>query len=122
MPSISLKFPVPSADSTLAPANLLLSGHHYFTDATTPFFNLITANDDYGSVATKKLNATSSPNGPSNVPWLKLNAKDGPWNFKEVYRVNTVGGVAPATCDGQPENIEVQYAAEYWLYDQPKTG
>lgn len=36
---------------------------------------------------------------------------------KEVYRVNTAGGSAPASCVGKVGTTFVQqYAAEYWLY------
>jgi hypothetical protein len=52
------------------------------------------------------------PSGSAAVPWLKLLAKDGATGgIKEVYRVDTAGGSAPATCQGQPANIQVQYSA-----------
>lgn len=116
MPNVSVNFPVPTSQNKLAPANLYLSGHHYFADATTPFFNMETPEGNLGMVAAAKMNATAAPDAARNVPWLKLQAKTGDWQFVEVFRVNTAGGQPPATCEGQPENIEVQYAAEYWLY------
>ncbi|KAF1986331.1 hypothetical protein K402DRAFT_87275 [Aulographum hederae CBS 113979] len=119
MPSISLRFPVPLADTNdkLAPANLYLSGHHYFPDVTTPFFNLTTAEANYGMGGFKKDNATPAPNPAKDVPWLKLSAKDPEsCNFFQVYRVNTAGGVAPKTCQGQQAAFNVEYAAEYWIY------
>lgn len=105
-----------------------LSGHHYFLDATTPFFNLDTEVHSYGIGAFKKLNATSAPEGAvigvddsgmGAVPWLKLTEKfgvEGSQKLKEVFRVNTAGGQPPATCQGQQESILVEYAAEYWVY------
>ncbi|KAF2104575.1 hypothetical protein NA57DRAFT_51393 [Rhizodiscina lignyota] len=120
LPSVAVRYPVPTANSQLAPANVMLSGHHYFQDATTPFFNMITSDSNYGMVAAAKLNATNAPDAAKDVTWLKLNAKAGNWSFVEVYRVNTSGGQPPKTCEGQPENIEVQYAAEYWLWAPPK--
>src|ERR1700753_1303994 len=35
LPGIAYNFPVP--DSTVGAGNVFLSGHHYFTNATTPF-------------------------------------------------------------------------------------
>ena len=82
----------------------------------------------YGTGAFKK-NATSNAlttpppiplpsNQTGSVTWLKLTEKnpgDGQV-FQNVYRLNTVGGSAPATCKGQPQSFEVEYAAQYWLF------
>jgi len=53
--------------------------------------------------------------GEPAVPWLKLLAREGATGgLSEVYRINTAGGSAPATCAGREgTNFEVQYAAEY---------
>ncbi|KAM0453241.1 hypothetical protein ACHAPV_009035 [Trichoderma viride] len=101
-----------------------ISGHHFFVDSTTPFFNLDTPTLNIGTVPTSKNNtvaapatAAKGPSGSSAVPWLKLLAKDGATGgIKEVYRIDTAGGSAPATCQGQPANIEVQYSAVYWFW------
>ncbi len=35
----------------------------------------------------------------------------------EIYRVNTAGGAAPATCVGmEGKTVSYQYAAEYWFF------
>jgi hypothetical protein len=104
----------------MSPANLFLSGHHYFTDLTTPFFNLNTNQHDWGTVGCKKVNATSAPNAVTDVSWLKLQSKstDG-CTISEVYRLNTQGGQPPATCAGQQSAFSVQYAAEYWFWSNP---
>lgn len=116
LPGIAYKFPTPSAALSGA-ASLLLSGHHYFQDATTPFFDLNTDAHEWGTAATKKINSTASPDPTKDVPWLKLQTKIATGcTISEVYRINTMGGVAPATCSGQPKLIQVQYAAEYWFY------
>lgn len=53
------------------------------------------------------------------VAWLKLDAKsDDGQIFQEVYRVNTAGGSPPKSCEGMQEAFEVQYAAEYWLFEK----
>jgi hypothetical protein len=104
-------------------------GHHYFLDASTPFFDL---GSEGGKGAFSKKSSSGAPRGASKgvggvgqgaVPWLTLVEKDCPGEeagqqqrLKEVYRVNTAGGVAPVSCVGQEERIEVEYAAEYWIY------
>jgi hypothetical protein len=51
--------------------------------------------------------------GAGAVPWLKLVTRLGATGgLEEVYRINTAGGSAPATCAGMPATFEVQYAAE----------
>ncbi|KAI5201848.1 hypothetical protein E4T39_04971 [Aureobasidium subglaciale] len=128
IPGIAINLPLPSSSSAISPINMDLSGHHYFLDATTPFFNLNTQLHSYGVGAFKKVNATGAPGGAvagiygagmGAVPWLKLTEKvgsEGTQKLKEVFRVNTAGGQPPATCQGQQESILVQYAAEYWVY------
>jgi Protein of unknown function (DUF3455) len=100
-----------------------LSGYHYFMDKTTPFFNLNTAQHSWGTAACAKSNSTAAPNPAQGVPWLKLTVEiaDG-CSLSEVYRVNTVGGVAPANCAGQPAAIQVDYAAEYWMFSKSVPG
>lgn len=119
MPSIGVRYPVPTSGDSSAPANMLLSGHHYFADLTTPFFNMVTDEANYGEVAAQKLNATAAPNAAKDVTWLKLSAKAGDWQFMEVYRVNTAGGQPPKICYNQSETFEVDYAAEYWFWAPP---
>ncbi|KAJ9269024.1 hypothetical protein DTO212C5_4863 [Paecilomyces variotii] len=101
----------------------LAIGKHYFTDSTTPFFDFrVSGLEDWAAArknasvnapapSTATVNDVSTP----DVAWLQLIAKDGV-GIKEVYRVITAGGSAPATCEGQASSIEVQYAAQYWFY------
>jgi hypothetical protein len=99
----------------------MLSGHHEFTATKTPLFNLKTENGDYGYVQAKPVANSTAPasaprgaNGLGSVPWLKLNAVEG--DYKEVFRVDTAGGVAPKTCEGISGNFEVEYAAVYYFW------
>lgn len=110
------------------------SGHHYFTDSTTPTFNLVWDATNYGIFFSKKAfnvtapaTAVAGPDGSKAVPWLKLEVespvapltieeKDLVPSVKEIYRVNTAGGAAPATCAGMPAAFSMQYAAEYWFF------
>jgi len=117
IPQIAYKFPIPELSTPQNPAQNLLSGEHYFLDTTTPFFDLDLGSKQLGEVACTKTNASNAPNPSSDVPWLHLKVKsaDGT-TITDVYRLETVGGVAPATCSGQPSLIYVQYAAQYWFY------
>ena len=118
LPNIALRYAVPTAP--LKAAEELLTGHHYFTDKTTPFFTLDTPEHQWGTVTCKKDSAQNAPNPTADVPWLKLTAKStSGCTISEVFRVNTAGGVAPATCKGMPANFEVQYAAAYWFWSNP---
>jgi hypothetical protein len=59
---------------------------------------------------------------PTAIPWLLLQAvrSEGPGVFHRVtyiQRVNTVGGLAPATAGSAVgEQVEVPYTAEYFFY------
>ena len=68
----------------------------------------------------------------SAVAWLQLKVLGAPLpgslfidsadqvgNVQNVYRVKTIGGNPPPTCDGQPAVITVDYAAQYWFYHLP---
>lgn len=128
LPVIALNLPTPSSSDPNSPANLDMSGHHYFTDLTTAYFNLDTSSHDYGTGAFKKINATSAPSdaavgqagkGNGAVPWLKLTAKSANGQeMREVYRLNTAGGQPPKTCAGQDADFQVEYAAEYWIWSK----
>ncbi|KAK8058696.1 hypothetical protein PG994_009144 [Apiospora phragmitis] len=109
----------------MGPIDYVLSGHHFFTDVTTPYFNLdTTPGSQFGTIPCAKLNQTAAPadapkgqKGEGAVAWLKLRSKDGATgDLQEVYRVGTAGGSSPATCEGMPATFEVQYSAEYWFY------
>lgn len=131
LPPLALQFPIPlSPSSNLEPVNMDLAGHHYFTNPTTPVFNLdANPSAQLGiAVAQKTANSTApvtadkGVNGVGNgaVAWLYLtttNATSG--NIKTVYRLNTAGGNPPKTCQGMPAAFSVDYSAEYWFYAVP---
>ncbi|POS73677.1 malate dehydrogenase [Diaporthe helianthi] len=114
-----------SSNSRLAPGNYVISGHHYFTDSTTPYFNLDTDALKLGTIPCAKDAAVPAPDGAPKgqlgekaVPWLKLSAKSGATGrLQEVYRVETAGGSAPSTCSGMPASFEVEYSAQYWFFE-----
>jgi len=128
LPDISLQFSIPwsvsgsvSTSGILGYQNLNVIGHHFFSNSTTPVFDLGSAGN---AVMTKTdyVNAPSSaPQGQGSntngaVPWLFLtatSASTGP--VKTVYRTMTAGGEPPATCNGMPGSFAVEYAAHYWF-------
>ena len=137
---VALRAPVPQASyGSSDPVEKVLtdaiSGHHYFLDDTTPFFNMDTELHQYGMGALQKSNASDAPSGAMSTPkkgkndkligdgavqWLKLDVK--PYvqdKWKQVYRLRTAGGVPPKTCAEAGTNvteIQVDYAAEYWFF------
>jgi hypothetical protein len=109
------------ATQHLAPSNLALSGVHFFTDATTALFKLDSSPRWHlGEIPCGKNASAAAPadaptglKGEGAVAWLKLNAKAGATGgLQEVYRVETVGGSPPKTCEGMGEGFEVQYATQ----------
>lgn len=120
------------------------SGHHFFTNGNvTATFNLHTdyLTGNLGiSFSTKTANvsapadAAKGPDGSDAVSWLKLTTigdtpkpagspgvkiatADQVGDVQEIYRLNTVGGSAPKTCEGLVgTTFEKQYTAEYWFW------
>ncbi|KAI9055476.1 hypothetical protein LZ554_000430 [Drepanopeziza brunnea f. sp. 'monogermtubi'] len=127
IPEVSLQFNLTDANQKfLSPCNFEISGHHYFSNGTTPDFDLNSAGLGLGFAPCQKDAGVPAPAdttlgqgnvGFGTVPWLKLTTRDGATGgLEEVYRVNTAGGNPPPTCAGMPATFEVQYAAEYWFY------
>ncbi|KAH8652500.1 hypothetical protein BX600DRAFT_553870 [Xylariales sp. PMI_506] len=127
---LALQFNLTEAEASLGPTNLAISGQHFFLNSTTPFFDMDRPTLDIGEAPCTKTNATAapagSPKGPDGsaaVPWLKLKTNVGATgDLQEVYRIETAGGSAPATCAGMPAAFEVQYAAQYWFWEGPSTS
>lgn len=117
LPTLTLQLPVSDLNTILE-----LSGRHFFLNSTTPAFDLSSPNpmQDLGFVVAKKVASSDAPKGLMRngaVPWVYLestNATVG--SILRVYRINTAGGCPPTTCEGEPAVIEVEYAAEYWIY------
>lgn len=129
LPGIALDLPVPSTNDERSALVKDMTGHHYFVNDTTPYFNMDTSLYNYGQGAVKKTAAANAPSdaivgprgqGDGAVSWLLLSANDYPeWgqpNWKAVYRLNTAGGNPPKMCTDQPESFTVEYASEYWLF------
>ncbi|KAK0124442.1 hypothetical protein ONS95_009398 [Cadophora gregata] len=123
LPDVALQFNLTDANQrSLSPSNLVISGHHYFSNGTTPVFTLNVAGKDLGTAPCQKNAGVPAPalttkgqggEGFGTVAWLKLTTRDGATGgLQEVYRINTAGGNPPTSCTGMPASFEVQYAAE----------
>ncbi|EEP77003.1 predicted protein [Uncinocarpus reesii 1704] len=89
-----------------------MQGHHYF-EGRVPLFDLRTnGHNDYAYVSV----AAKVP-APQNrdVDWLRLDRVDGS-GIEAVYRVKTTAGKAPTSCKNMPDQFEVKYIAQYWMY------
>ena len=91
-------------------------GKHFFSDLTTPDFDI----PELGNTKVKKIEDVAAPNPSADVRWLLLQAQtsESTSQVKFVYRLNTVGGLAPASCEGRAngEVVTVPYQAQYWIY------
>lgn len=98
-------------------AMLPVVGKHYFSDATTPTFDLTA----YGVTHFKKNASSPAPTTQTNaVPWLYLKqAANENTDMLEVYRLDTNNGAAPAACGDNTGAFQVDYTAEYWFYTKP---
>ncbi|OCK80076.1 hypothetical protein K432DRAFT_328920 [Lepidopterella palustris CBS 459.81] len=103
-------------------------GEHFFTSAMVPTFSLF----DVPSTPIPQVNCkksasmpapTSACPGENNegaVPWLYLTDAGGSTGgVNTVYRLETAGGSAPATCESSASSFTVRYAAQYWIYGPP---
>ncbi|KAG9239245.1 hypothetical protein BJ875DRAFT_220747 [Amylocarpus encephaloides] len=126
LPKLALEFSITPENQELGPSNLVVSGHHYFTNNTSPFFDLNTSGLELGVAPCQKNSSVPAPAGAvvgqnnqglGAVAWLKLTTRSGATGgLQEVYRVNTAGGSPPKICEGMPATFEIQYSAEYWFF------
>ncbi|KAI4716950.1 hypothetical protein E4T48_06859 [Aureobasidium sp. EXF-10727] len=90
-------------------------GHHWFSAAGVPTFNL----EGCAFLSAKKVANVPAPSSSidGSVDWLFLqdDGRGVSKNLKAVYRVETAGGSPPATCSSAGV-VKVPYAAEYWFY------
>ncbi|TQV99170.1 hypothetical protein V2A60_004663 [Cordyceps javanica] len=119
IPGMAVHFNLDAANH-LGPAMLPISGHHYFTAAGVPFFDLGSEGRlpcAKNASANAPSTATVGQKGDAAVPWLRLLAtKDATNGLAEVFRVSTAGGSPPETCKDLTGPFEVEYSAEYWFW------
>lgn len=91
-------------------------GAHFFVDTTTPDFDIV----GLGNTQAKKVEECLAPQPAADVRWLRLEAQVAGTTskVKQIYRLNTVGGLAPSTCEGKAvgDVVAVEYQAQYWIY------
>lgn len=136
---VASKFPVQASDAPMHlacaaekadAAPLRRIGDHWFSTTLVPTFDMAEGTSSpaqpaglffSGKVAQRTpapADACHGRDGQAAVPWLLL-ADDGRGvsrGVSEVYRVETVGGAAPATCAGLPKDFTHDYAALYYFY------
>jgi hypothetical protein len=100
-------------------------GRHFFTllnKTASPVFALDRlAQSPFPEAQVSKINSTDAPKSAypglaceGAVPWLYLADRKelSTGGIDTVYRLETAGGKAPATCKGLTRSFEVQYAAQ----------
>jgi len=109
--------------TSLVDSKMILSQHYFITNAAggiSPVWDF-RATPKFKGVANavfvgKALANTPDANPTKNVPWLHLGKVSGDIS-DEIYRIYTVGGVAPPSCvSGTTKDISVKYTSQYWFY------
>ncbi|GAB0133173.1 hypothetical protein EsDP_00001587 [Epichloe bromicola] len=124
MPAMAVHFKLEEDAQKLGPRAMAKSGLHYFTDGSTPHFDMDTPKETIAQVDCAKDGSSNAPataavgqHGEKAVAWLRLATKGGTTgDIKHVYRVDTAGGSPPATCKDMPAKFQVEYAAVYWFW------
>ena len=70
--------------------------------------------DKYGQMNVTVLNHIEGLAPGEDLAWTMGNDDSTGW---QVYMVETAGGQGPINCEGQPANIDVAFAAEFWFYN-----
>ncbi|KAF8180559.1 hypothetical protein K438DRAFT_1842121 [Mycena galopus ATCC 62051] len=102
-----------------------LDGFHYFV--TSPSGTGLSPEWDFTSTGKFAGNATAfvlgakvgdilAPVDPAtNIDWLSLVAAEGDL-ASQIFRIDTVGGQPPTSCDVTGQQISVKYTSKYFLY------
>lgn len=114
-------------DQFPAPVAMNKIGDHFFAPGGIPTFHIDAASPS-AQIGLKKDADVPAPDGAfagmSNegaVAWLQLSDNQPDYTSTvlaggSVYRVETAGGTAPATCEGLEGDVTVPYAALYYFY------
>jgi len=106
---------------SIVPPNMILAQHYFINNSAggiSPVWDF-RATQKFNGVENavfvgKALASTPDSNPTKNVPWLHLGKVSGDIS-DEIYRIFTVGGVAPSSCVSGT-NISVKYTSQYWFY------
>jgi len=107
----------------VVPPKMILSQHYFIKNTAggiSPVWDFRATEKFKGvenAVFVGKASANVSDANPTkNVPWLHLGNVSGDIS-DEVYRILTVGGVAPSSCvSGTTKDISVKYTSQYWFF------
>ncbi|KKY16023.1 putative malate dehydrogenase [Phaeomoniella chlamydospora] len=100
------------ADANLTSTASCGTGIHSFDNPTSPRFDM----SSLGNTLASKNTTVASPDGSSNIAWVYLTAVDSTGDIVQLYRVDTVGGVAPSVCGNETGVVRVEYQATYMFY------
>ncbi|KAK6495618.1 hypothetical protein TWF481_002666 [Arthrobotrys musiformis] len=102
-------------------SSMLHIGDHYFSNGAPVFHFRIPSIKLFKGTPREQVPAPpyTDPGAGSDtfgaVPWLRLEGSSG-CAYREAYRLMTIGGMPPLTCQGRSKVFCVGYAAEYWFY------
>ncbi|KAJ7032444.1 hypothetical protein C8F04DRAFT_659828 [Mycena alexandri] len=117
-------FPVSQIISFMQPfhASMVL-GQHYFVNSPSgtgvspkwDFTSAALAGHPDAFVIGTKVGDIAAPTGFPDIDWLSLDKAEGSL-ATQVLRLNTVGGLPPASCTTGSPPIAIKYASMYWFY------
>lgn len=108
---------------SVVPQNMILAQHYFIKNAAggiSPVWDFRATQKFKGTenavFVGKALANTPDADPTKNVAWLHLGKVSGDIS-DEIYRIFTVGGVAPSSCvSGTTKDISVKYTSQYWFY------
>ncbi|KAH9026978.1 hypothetical protein EDB85DRAFT_1976989 [Lactarius pseudohatsudake] len=103
--------------------NVSVSGQHYFIanpdGSLAPVWDFRADGPTKGNPDAIVIAAAAgdipSPTGPPNVDWVELTNVSGKL-ASTVFRVNTIGGDPPPSCEPGSPDIQVKFTCKYFLY------
>jgi len=98
-------------------------GSHFFSTSPSgtgispvwDFRGAIAKGNPDAFVLAAKVANIPAPTGPQDIDWVQLKAVSGAL-ATQIYRTDTRGGVAPASCAVGSAPLSVKYVSKYWLY------
>ncbi|KAF3210410.1 hypothetical protein TWF106_010706 [Orbilia oligospora] len=96
-------------------------GKHRFVDGKPTFYFFPPQHGFFQGVPREKVGAPAyagagrSPDNHGAIPWLRIESF-GMGTYRQGYRLMTVGGMPPPTCEGRSNVFAIPYTAEYWFY------
>jgi len=112
-------------EDTFKSMDMLIADHYFVANDTATGISpkFASAKDgDESSIIAQKVASLQAPNA-TNIDWLQLAKVNGNFSGTDtVFRVDTMGGRPPASCDPNTGTISVPYAAKYWFFSSASNG